>query len=177
MSQPMNQPINQPMNQHRVTHADFTITRVYDAAPARVYAAFADAEAKRRWFYCHPEWQVEHDLDFRPGGRETVRTGPGVGNDDGGTGGGTVHLCEALYHDTVPGQRIVWSYAMHLDARRISVSLVTVQLEAEGHGRTRLTFTEQGAYLDGWTDVAGREEGTRIGLDNLAQDLRRQQAA
>lgn len=173
MNQPMSQPMNQPINQHRVTHADFTITRVYDAAPARVYAAFADAEAKRRWFYCHPEWQVEHDLDFRPGGRETVRTGPGVGNDDGGT----VHLCEALYHDTVPGQRIVWSYAMHLDAQRISVSLVTVQLEAEGHGRTRLIFTEQGAYLDGWTDVQGREDGTRIGLDNLAQDLRRQQAA
>ncbi|MFC3676794.1 SRPBCC family protein [Ferrovibrio xuzhouensis] len=153
---------------YRVIHAEFTIERVYDAAPARVYAAFADVETKQRWSFCHSEWPVEHVLDFRPGGRETIRTGPP---------GGIVHLCDALYHDTVPAERIIYSYAMHLDAQRISVSLVTVQLQAEGSGRTRLTLTEQGAYLDDWTDVKGREEGMRLGLDNLAEDLRRPQAA
>jgi hypothetical protein len=36
-----------------------------------------------------------------------------------------------------------------------------------------LVFTEQGAFLDGYDDVAGREEGTRIGLENLDVELRR----
>src|SRR3546814_5756452 len=63
-----------PAAAHRVTHADFTIERVYDAAPARVYAAFADAETKQRWSFCHSDWPVEPALNFRPGGRETIRS-------------------------------------------------------------------------------------------------------
>src|SRR3546814_17784675 len=61
---PMTQQMT-PAAAHRVTHADFTIERVYDAAPARVYAAFADAETKQRWSFCHSDWPVEHALDFR----------------------------------------------------------------------------------------------------------------
>ena len=38
------------MTGRNVTHAVFTIERVYDAAPARVFAAFASPEAKARWF-------------------------------------------------------------------------------------------------------------------------------
>ncbi|WP_300295062.1 SRPBCC family protein [Ferrovibrio sp.] len=151
-----------------VLHATFTIERVYAAAPGRVFAAFADAEAKRRWFFCDSTWPVEHRLEFRVGGRETIRTGPA---------GGTVHLCEAVYHDIVPDQRIIYSYAMLLDQRRISVSLATLDFQAGPDGGTRLLLTEQGAFLDGWTDVAGREEGTRIGLENLAADLRQQSPA
>src|SRR3546814_11369063 len=92
----MNQQMT-PAAAHRVTHADFTIERVYDAAPARVYAAFADAETKQRWSFCHSDWPVEHALDFRPGGRETIRTGPP---------GGTVHLCAALYHARSEERRV-----------------------------------------------------------------------
>jgi len=35
----------------------------------------------------------------------------------------------------------------------------------------------QGVFLDGYDDIAGREEGTRIGLDNLERMLRRAEAA
>jgi uncharacterized protein YndB with AHSA1/START domain len=143
-------------------HASFTIERNYDAAPARVFAAWGDLALKRRWFACHPDWSTEHALDFRVGGRETIRTGPA---------GGTVHLCEALYHDIVPDRRIVYSYAMHLDDCRISVSLVTLEFRPLPGG-TMQVLTEQGAFLDGWEDVKGREEGTRIGLDGLAAVLR-----
>ena len=38
---------------------------------------------------------------------------------------------------------------------------------------TRLIFTEQAAFLDGYNDLAGREEGTRVGLDNLDVELKR----
>ena len=41
---------------------------------------------------------------------------------------------------------------------------------------SRLRFTEQGVFLDGYDDIAGREEGTRVGLDNLEVALRREAA-
>ena len=59
---------------------------------------------------------------------------------------------------------------MHLDGTRISVSLATVELVPEGDG-TRLTFTEQAAFLEGGDGPAMREEGTRALLDNLVAEV------
>lgn len=72
-------------------------------------------------------------------------------------------------------ERIVYTYDMHLDDQRISVSLATVQLEPAGAG-TRLTFTEQGAYLDGFDTIDVREEGAGQLLDALGAELRRASA-
>jgi activator of Hsp90 ATPase-like protein len=114
------------MPERSVVHATFTIERSYPVTPAKVFKAWADASAKRRWFACHEDWEPgAHELDFRVGGREHLRTGP-----PGGTA------------------------------------------QAQGSG-TLLVFTEQGAFLDGYDEVAGREEGTRIGLENLDRELRR----
>jgi uncharacterized protein YndB with AHSA1/START domain len=90
--------------------------------------------------------------------------------------GGPVHRSDALYQDILPDERIITSYDMHMDDARISVSLATVELKPEGTG-TRLVFTEQGAYLDGYDDVSGRERGTRDLLDALDAELRRQPAS
>ena len=148
--------------------ATFTIERHYPAKPARVFAAWASVEAKARWAYCDEAWKPQlHELDFRVGGRERAITGPA---------GGTRHIFDAVYWDIVPDQRIIFSYDMHLDARRISVSLSTIEFFAEAGG-TRMRFTEQGVFLDGYDDIAGREEGTRIGFDNLERGLRRTEAA
>ena len=38
------------MTERSVTHATFVIDRTYDASPARVFGAFADPAAKKRWF-------------------------------------------------------------------------------------------------------------------------------
>jgi two-component system sensor histidine kinase KdpD len=59
---------------------------------------------------------------------------------------------------------------LHIDDRRISVSLATIELKPEGSG-TRLTFTEQGAFLDGYDDPGDRERGTRLLLDALGRSL------
>jgi uncharacterized protein YndB with AHSA1/START domain len=75
----------------------------------------------------------------------------------------------------VPDRRIVLTYDMHLDEARISVSLATVEFKPEGAG-TRLVFTEQGAFLDGYDDPAQREQGMRDLLDALATALRREPA-
>ena len=154
------------MKKRSVTHATFVIERYYDASPSHVFNAWANPEAKARWFTCHDEeWgPFEHELDFRIGGRETNRGGPK---------GGPVHRYEARYQDIVPDQRIIYSYDMHLDDTRISVSLATVELRAEGRG-TRLIFTEQGAFLDGWDKPDDREHGTKELLDALGAELERQ---
>ena len=150
-----------------VTHATFVVERVYDAPPAMVFAAFADQEAKASWFHGPEEWgRDEINLDFRVGGRETSRGGPK---------GGPVHAYDGLYYDIVENERIVLAYEMHLDGRRISVSLATIELRPSGKG-TRLTFTEQGAFLDGFDNVADREHGTGEILDQLGNVLKRQSA-
>jgi hypothetical protein len=64
---------------------------------------------------------------------------------------------------------------MHLDDVRISVSLATVELQSAGSG-TRLIFTEQGVYLDGYDDAGMREHGTRELLDALGMEMARQSA-
>jgi uncharacterized protein YndB with AHSA1/START domain len=150
------------MTERSVHHATFVIERRYPTSPARVFKAWADRDAKRRWYACHDDWHVTHyELDFRVGGRESLDTGPA---------GEQVHRYNALYHDIVPNERIIYSYDMRLDERRISVSLATVEFKSAGSG-TRMIFTEQLAMLDGYDDLAGREEGTRIGLDNLGRQL------
>jgi hypothetical protein len=65
---------------------------------------------------------------------------------------------------------------MHLDDQRISVSLGTLELEPDGDG-TRLTYTEQGAYLDGLDTPDQREQGTGGLLDALGEELGRDPAS
>jgi hypothetical protein len=59
---------------------------------------------------------------------------------------------------------------MHLDDRKISVSLATMQLMAEDGG-TKLLVAEQGAFLDGYDDAGSREHGTGFLLDQLGASL------
>jgi uncharacterized protein YndB with AHSA1/START domain len=155
------------MTKRSVTHSTFTLERVYDASPARVFAAWADPRAKARWFVGPDEWESgTHELDFRVGGRERTSGGPK---------GGPVHAYDARYQDIVPNERIIYSYDMHLDDVRISVSLATVVFKPLGAG-TRLIFTEQGAFLDGHDYPGERERGTIDLLDALGAELLRQPA-
>lgn len=145
-----------------VTHSTFSLERTYDASPARVFAAFADPEQKARWFLGPDEWsQDAFEVDFRVGGREMNRAS---------LKDGPSHTFDARYYDIVPEQRIVYSYDMHLDDKRISVSLATIELAAAGDS-TRLTLTEQGAYLDDFDDPKLRETGTLDLLEALGAYL------
>lgn len=148
-----------------VAHATFTIERVYDASPARVFQAFADQKAKTRWFAGGEGWETaEYSLDLREGGREVWRGRP--------TGGPEIRN-NTIFHDVVLNEGIVSTYEMYLGEAQISVSLATVQFRPEGAG-TRLIFTEQGTFLDGSDDGSMREHGTRELLEALAAELRRE---
>jgi uncharacterized protein YndB with AHSA1/START domain len=150
------------MQQRSSQHATFVIERTYAASPARVFAAWADPAVKTRWFSGPSTWQKEgYLLDFRVGGREHLRTG---------AAGGKLHQYDCVYHDIVPDARIVYSYDMHIAEARISVSLATVEFQPDGAG-TRMKFTEQAVFLDGYDDSGSRERGTQELLDKLALAL------
>ena len=150
------------MIKRSVTHDTFVIERSYPAAPARVFFALSDPHAKAKWFSGPEEWgRGRHEMDFRIGGREI---------NVGGPKDGPQHRFDAIYQDIIPDERIIYSYDMHLDDKRISVSLATIELRPEGTG-TRLIFTEQGAYLDGYDEPSQRREGTEELLDALGASL------
>jgi uncharacterized protein YndB with AHSA1/START domain len=151
-----------------VTHDTFVIERNYAASPARVFHAWTDPIAKSKWFVGPDGWETTaYEIDFREGGHEINR---------GGSPGGTVHNYEARFYDIVPDYRIVYTYEMHLDGKRISVSLNSVVFEPDDNG-TRLILTEHGAYLDGFDGAVSREKGTRELLDALGNALANESAA
>lgn len=145
-------------------HATFHLERTYDAPVARVWKALTDEKAKQKWFAGTPgKWELlERRMDVRVGGSERLK---------GRWEGGVVSTFDATYHDVVPNERLIYSYVMHLDDKKISVSLATLQLKAEG-GKTTLMLTEQGAFLDGYDDAGSREHGTGHLLDALGASLK-----
>lgn len=146
----------------KVFHGQFTLTRRFNASPAKVFKAFSDPAKKRRWFAEGKDFTVhEFEMDFRTGGRDyalfAFKDGPNIFN-------------EGFYLDVRPDELIVHSYAMGTPQGRFSASLLSIAFEADGAG-TLLTVTEQGAYFDGETAVKNREEGTRELLEALAKEL------
>ncbi|MDG0794850.1 SRPBCC family protein [Cohnella ginsengisoli] len=149
------------MEQRSAHHATFTVERTYPATPERVYKAWSDAEAKARWF------TPAETFDFRVGGREYSRGGPPDG---------PVFTFDACYQDIVPNARIVYSYVLDMDDKRISASVTTVELH-QAEGGTRLVFTEQGVFLDGLDTPEQREHGTNVLLNMLGDALRSESEA
>jgi uncharacterized protein YndB with AHSA1/START domain len=144
-----------------VTHATFEVERRYPGAPAVAFAAWSDPAVKARWFG-RAGWAEEtYELDFRVGGRERRQ---------GRAPDGRLHVFDARYQDIVAPERIIFSYDMHVDGRRISVSLVTVTLEPRDTG-TQLTLVEQGAFLEDPDDPTQRRGGFESLLDRLATVL------
>jgi uncharacterized protein YndB with AHSA1/START domain len=146
------------MSNRSATPATFVIERNYEAAPGRVFAAWADVNAKGQWF--GPGGEQEHELDFREGGREHFQAAVE----------GAVYSYDALYEDIVADERIVYTYNMRRDGVRMSVSVTTVELLADGDG-THLRYTEQGVFLDGQDTPELREHGTKELLDKLGEVL------
>ena len=145
------------MTERSVNHNTFTIERDYAAPPARVFAAFATKEQKAKWFGDPEHPSADWDFDFREGGREH----------ESGEFHGQLSVFDAVYHDIVPDERIVFSYTMYFGGAKLSTSLQSLEFVPTKSG-THLVLVEHGAYFDGHEDPALREEGTRGLLEQLA---------
>lgn len=148
------------MTERSIAHGSFTLEREYPHPPARIFAAWADPEQKRKWFGAPEAGNPEHVFEFKVGGREY----------SSGAHNGQTYTFDVRYQDIIPDNRIVYTYEMTLNGERISVSLATIELFPTANG-TRMKVVEDGAFLDGLDTVKQREDGTRFLLDQLGASL------
>lgn len=66
----------------------------------------------------------------------------------------------------MPDNRIVYAYDMTMDGARLSVSVATVEVRANGTG-TKMVLREDGAFLDGHDTVDQRRKGTEMMIEGL----------
>jgi uncharacterized protein YndB with AHSA1/START domain len=142
-----------------VLHGSFSVSRDIDAAPARVWDAYANADLRSRWRRLPgPDGVLE--LDFRVGGWERL-TGTSAAT-------GTVEAIasHALFLDIVARERIVSAHEVLLDGVRRWVSLISIAFEPTDEG-TRVTHTEQYTFL-AWSEDGAHDRGHLRGSTQLS---------
>lgn len=155
------------MQEPSVIHSTFVIERSYTQPPERLFNAFADAAIRRRWFAERDHQDVEvFTQDFRDGGSERFR----YRLKEGTPFPGVAISSEGTYQDIVPNRRIVTASNMTLGDKRISASLVTIELLPTDTG-TDLICTHQGAFFEMPDGPKMLEAGWRALMDKLATEL------
>jgi len=149
------------MSDHSVAHGTFVIDRTYNHPVEKVWAAWADPKLKAKWFGDPKSENPAQVFEFRPGGRES---------NSGSIPNGPTFNFDVTYQDIVPLSRILYNYDMHMDGRKISVSLAAIEFTSVAGG-TRLKLTEYGLFLDGLDNVEQRREGTIGLMDQLGAFL------
>ncbi|MEP6566004.1 MAG: SRPBCC family protein [Mesorhizobium sp.] len=155
------------MTDPSVMHATIVLERTYDASTARVFQALADPQARARWGTPSKNVELVYDkAGFRVGGLDVSRCGPH---------GNLIYQVETRYMDIEPERRIVSTEVVRKGLNRLSVSLITVELQAVGSS-TRLVLTDQIAAFGGKDMIAGSEAGFSAALTNLAAEFAREPA-
>lgn len=145
-----------------IDHTTFVIERDLPGSPRQAFRFWSEPDLKERWTSCHPEWTVlESKFDFRAGGMEVKRWLTPEGSEL------TYH---AFYLDVVVGQRIIYAYEMSFGGKRLSASLVTIEI-APGPAGARMKFTEQAVFLGGEGTRQQRIAGTGEGFDRLVHEM------
>ena len=137
--------------QRQANHHIFVIEREFTYAPAVVFFAFTDPEAKKNWFSGPPDWEAgERHGDFRVGGLEVS---------EGGPKGGFVSRYEGRILEIVPNERIITAFMMYFNGAPMTASLSTVEFMPGDYG-TKIKYTEQIVFLDGHDHLPNRIEGS-----------------
>ena len=148
------------MEQARLAEKPFlTLARSYPVAPEKVWRAWTDPEAIRRWFGPGGfEPVAVAELDVRVGGRFRICFGGRDGNEHEATG---------VYREVVPHRKLVftWTWPRTTPERE---SLVTIVFERTAEG-TRLDFRHEGFFDEAVRD--GHNRGWTQTLAKLAQVL------
>jgi uncharacterized protein YndB with AHSA1/START domain len=148
------------MDQAKVREKPFlALDRTYPVAPEKVWRAWTDPEAVKRWWGPGPGEPVSlAELDVRVGGRFRIVFG---GAD------GKAHECGGVYREVVPNRKLVftWTWPNSTPERE---SLVTITFRAAGKG-TELAFRHEQLFDEKVRDDHRR--GWNGTLDKLGQFL------
>lgn len=150
------------MEKSSLVYGEFTIDRMFNAPVEKLFQMFADEQAKLTWFGAPGDiGKGEHTMDFQVGGNEI---GTGEFHD------GVTHTFKAHYYDIVVNKRIIYSYEMYLDDKRISVSVTSLEFSLDG-GKSKLVLHESGVFLDDFDKPEVRKSGSIQLLDALEKAL------
>ena len=144
------------MEQRLATKPSLALNRHYPVAPEKVWRAWTDAEAVKRWWGPGPGEPVSlAELVVRVGGRFRIVFG---GPD------GKMHECAGVYKEVVPNRKLVftWHWPNSTPER---VSVVTIVFEAVGKG-TELHFKHEQLFDEKARD--DHKRGWSASLDKLA---------
>ena len=113
------------------TKPSLTVKRRFNAAPAKVFAAWTDAEKVKRWMGPGEVQVLSAESDARTGGRyRWVMQAPN----------GEQHDVSGVYREVIPNEKLVFTWAWKSTPER--ESLVTVTLKPDGDG-TLMTLTHE----------------------------------
>ena len=147
------------MEQRLATKPSLALQRHYPVAPEKVWRAWTDAEAVKRWWGPGPGEPVSlAELDVRVGGRFRIVFG---GPD------GKMHECAGVYKEVVPNRKLVftWHWPNSTPER---VSVVTIIFK-DLNGKTELLFTHEQLFDEKARD--DHKRGWSASLDKLSDFL------
>ena len=147
------------MEQRLAEKPFLTLERHYPVAPEKVFRAWTDPEAVKRWWGPAPGEPVSlAELDVRVGGRFRIVFG---GPD------GKAHECAGEYKEVVPNRKLVftWSWPNSTPER---ISVVTIIFKDVNDG-TQLVFRHEQLFDEKVRD--DHKRGWTGTLDKLADYL------
>jgi uncharacterized protein YndB with AHSA1/START domain len=148
------------MEQRLATKPSLALQRHYPVAPEKVWRAWTDAEAVKRWWGPGPGEPVSlAELDVRVGGRFRIVFG---GPD------GKMHECAGVYQEVVPNRKLVftWHWPNSTPER---ISVVTIVFK-EVNGETDLLFKHEQLFDEKARD--DHKRGWSASLDKLTDFLK-----
>jgi uncharacterized protein YndB with AHSA1/START domain len=137
-----------------------SLSRHYPASPEKVWRAWTDAEALKKWWGPGPGEPVSlAELDVRAGGRFRIVFGGADGN---------MHECAGVYKEVVPNRKLVftWTWPNSTPERESLVTIVFKSVE----GGTQLDFRHEQLFDEKARD--DHKRGWTATLDKLAEFLR-----
>jgi uncharacterized protein YndB with AHSA1/START domain len=137
-----------------------TLARSYPVAPEKVWRAWTDPQALKRWWGPGGEQPVAlAELDVRVGGHFHIVFGGPRGTD---------HEVRGIYQEVVPNRKLVftWTWPRTTPERE---SVVTIELRRSGSG-TELLFRQEKLFDEAVRD--GHRRGWTESFIKLEQFLR-----
>jgi hypothetical protein len=151
--------------QSSVVHSTFSIERTYPVPPSRVFSAFANRAAKRRWFAEGEGWEVEEfTSDFRVGAASSRASASRV----------VLRFATRRFTRT---SCLTGASCSRTRWRSTTSASPSPWLPWRSGHQARapvLSTPSRGAFFDGADKPEGREAGCRELLEKLGEELRKQ---